>query len=165
MALPFSRSRWRKRGEETVSINGMIPGIAVRYADCCHPIPGDRIVGIVTPGEGAMVHTIECEVLENFNDTPERWLDVSWDPDSVDNEVHVGRISTVAGNEAGALGSLLSVIANSSSNIVNLKITDRSQDFFEVVIDLEVRDVKHLTNIIAGLRANSLVSSVTRAKG
>ncbi|HIF09875.1 MAG TPA: bifunctional (p)ppGpp synthetase/guanosine-3',5'-bis(diphosphate) 3'-pyrophosphohydrolase [Sneathiellales bacterium] len=165
LALPFSRSRWRKRNVETVSINGMIPGIAIRYAECCHPIPGDRIVGIVTPGEGAMIHTTECEVLENFNGTPERWLDVSWEPDSAEAEIHVGRISTVAANEAGALGSLLTVIASNSSNIVNLKINDRSKDFFEVVIDLEVRDVKHMANIIAGLRANALVSSVNRVRG
>jgi GTP pyrophosphokinase len=71
----------------------------------------------------------------------------------------------VAANEAGALGSLLTVIASNSSNIVNLKINDRSKDFFEVVIDLEVRDVKHMANIIAGLRANALVSSVNRVRG
>lgn len=165
VALPFSRARRRKRNPETVPINGLIPGLAVHYADCCHPLPGDRIVGIVSPGEGAMIHTIDCQVLENFHESPEVWLDVSWDPATVDTEVHVGRISTVASNEAGALGSLLAVISATSSNIVNLKITDRSQDFFEVVIDLEVRDVKHMANIIAGLRANSVVSSVTRAKG
>jgi GTP diphosphokinase / guanosine-3',5'-bis(diphosphate) 3'-diphosphatase len=165
VGLPFSRSKRRKRSRETIPINGLIPGIAVRYADCCHPIPGDRIVGIVTPGEGSTIHTIDCDVLENFHATPERWLDVSWDVATVDTEVHVGRISAVAANEAGALGNLLAVIASNSSNIVNLKITHRSQDFFEVLIDLEVRDVRHLSNIIAGLRAKSMVSSVTRARG
>ncbi len=165
VSLPFSRAKRRKRSQETVPINGLIPGLAVQYADCCHPLPGDRIVGIVSPGEGVMVHTIDCEMLENFHNSPEHWLDVSWDSLTMDAEIHVGRVSTVASNEAGALRSLLGVIAESSSNIVNLKITDRSQDFFEVVIDLEVQDVKHLTNIIAGLRAVPIVSSVTRARG
>ena len=165
VSLPFTRGKRRKRNQETVPINGLIPGLAVHYADCCHPLPGDRIVGIVSPGEGAMIHTIDCETLENFHESPERWLDVSWDPASMDAEVHVGRVSTVATNQAGALRSLLGVIAENSSNIVNLKITDRSQDFFEVVIDLEVRDVKHLATIIAGLRAIPIVNSVTRARG
>src|SRR3546814_1637990 len=72
--------------------------MAVHYARCCHPIPGDRIVGIVTTGKGVTIHTIDCETLESFYDTPERWIDVSWDSGG-DGEDHVGRIHAVIANE------------------------------------------------------------------
>jgi len=148
-----------------IPIVGLIPGMALHFAGCCHPLPGDRIVGIVTTGKGVTIHTIDCESLESFADAPERWLDVGWDNGSGDPEVHVGRLHVVLNNEPGSLGSLSSVIGKSEGNISNLKITRRSLDFFEMMIDVEVKDVRHLTNIIAALRATPSVSSVERARG
>ena len=73
-------ARQRQEGgtENAVPIRGLIPGMAVHFAGCCHPLPGDRIVGIVTTGKGVTIHTIDCETLDSFADTPERWLDVAW---------------------------------------------------------------------------------------
>ncbi|MET1026613.1 MAG: bifunctional (p)ppGpp synthetase/guanosine-3',5'-bis(diphosphate) 3'-pyrophosphohydrolase [Dongiaceae bacterium] len=164
--VPISRSRAKaKRGDLAVPIRGLIPGMALHFAGCCHPLPGDRIVGIVTTGKGVTIHTIDCETLETFADTPERWLDVAWDidPDSVDS--HVGRLNVVITNQPGSLGSLTTVIGKNSGNINNLKIVNRSIDFFEVLVDVEVKDVRHLTNIIAALRATPAISSVDRARG
>jgi GTP pyrophosphokinase len=162
--VPLARARaGREKGG--VPIRGLIPGMALHFAGCCHPLPGDRIIGIVTTGKGVTIHTVDCEVLEQFVSTPERWLDVAWDaePDALD--VHVGRISTVVANEPGALSALSTVIAKNRGNITNLKITNRSPDFFEMLIDIEVRDLKHLTNIIAALRADPAINSVERARG
>jgi GTP pyrophosphokinase len=145
-----------------VPIKGLIPGMAVHYAHCCHPLPGDRIVGIVTTGKGVTVHTIDCETLQSFQETPERWVDVAWDVH--DEGQHLGRLSLVVANEPGGLGALSTVIGKNQGNISNLKITSRSLDFFEMLIDVEVADVKHLTNIIAALRANPVVTSVERAR-
>jgi GTP pyrophosphokinase len=139
--------------------------MALHFAGCCHPLPGDRIVGIVTTGKGVTIHTIDCESLEAFADAPERWLDVGWDNGSGDAEIHVGRLHVVLNNEPGSLGNISSVIGKSEGNISNLKITRRSLDFFEMMIDVEVKDVRHLTNIIAALRATPSVSSVERARG
>ena len=130
-----------------------------------HPLPGDRIVGIVTTGKGITIHTIDCDSLGNFSETPERWIDVAWDMDSLTDESHVGRLSVVLANEAGSLGSLSTVIGKNLGNILNLKITNRSPEFFEMMIDIEVKDVKHLTNIIAALRATPAINSVERARG
>ena len=116
-------------------------------------------------GKGVTIHTIDCETLEQFVDTPERWLDVGWDTDQEHPEVHVGRISTVVTNEPGSLSSLSTVIAKNHGNIINLKITNRTPEFFEMIVDIEVRDLKHLTNIIAALRADPAISSVERARG
>ncbi len=147
-----------------VPLKGLIPGMAVHFAHCCHPLPGDRIVGIVTTGKGVTVHTIDCETLENFQDTPERWIDIAWDV--ADGETpHLGRLHLVVANEPGSLGSLSTTIGKNMGNISNLKITSRSTDFFEMLIDVEVSDVKHLTDIIAALRATPLIASVERARG
>jgi GTP pyrophosphokinase len=159
-----------KRGKEedhAVPIRGLIPGMAFHIAGCCHPLPGDRIVGIVTTGKGVTIHTIDCESLEAFSDAPDRWLDVSWSMEGPVTEVqaHVARINTIIANEPGSLSNLSSVIAKNLGNISNLKISNRTQDYFEMIIDIEVRDVKHLTNIIAALRANPAIASVERARG
>ena len=138
--------------------------MAVHYARCCHPLPGDRIVGIVTTGKGVAIHTIDCETLESFADTPERWLDVGWDVGEITQEL-VGRLNVVIANEPGSLGSLTTVIGKNLGNITNLKITNRSVDFFEMLLDVEVKDVKHLSNIIAALRATPVINSVERARG
>jgi GTP diphosphokinase / guanosine-3',5'-bis(diphosphate) 3'-diphosphatase len=148
-----------------VPINGLIPGMAINFAGCCHPLPGDRIVGIVTTGKGVTIHTIDCETLESFADAPERWLDVSWQLDPGKADALVGRLHVVVANEPGSLGSLSTVIGKSEGNITNLKITNRSVDFFEMMIDVEVKDVKHLTNIIAALRATPAINTVERARG
>ena len=137
--------------------------MAVHLAGCCTPLPGDRIVGLITEGKGVTVHTIDCEALVGFSGTPERWLDVTWDSDVNNAELHVGRISTVLNNSPGSLNALTEVIARSEGNISNLKITHRSLDFFELVVDVEVHDVKHLTHIIAALRADPTIYKVERS--
>jgi GTP diphosphokinase / guanosine-3',5'-bis(diphosphate) 3'-diphosphatase len=152
------------RGVAPLAIRGLIPGLAVHYAKCCHPIPGDRIVGIVTTGKGVTIHTIDCETLESFHHSPERWMDVAWDHDAEAPENLVGRIALVVNNAVGALGSLTTVIGRNGGNITNLKITNRTIDYFEILLDVDVKDVKHLTNIMAALRATPVVHSVERAR-
>jgi GTP pyrophosphokinase len=164
--VPLARARGKaKGGDHAVPIRGLIPGMALHFAGCCHPLPGDRIVGIVTTGKGVTIHTIDCETLESFAETPERWLDVAWDTASDEPHAHIGRINVMIGNEPGSLGSLTTVIGKNAGNITNLKITNRSTDFFEILVDIEVRDVKHLTNVIAALRATPVINSVERARG
>ena len=146
-------------------IKGLIPGMAVHMARCCHPLPGDRIVGIVTTGKGVTIHTIDCDTLETFADTPERWIDVSWGEGENTPESQIGRIDLVIQNEPGTLGTLSTVIGTNGGNITNLKITSRSEDFWEILLDIYVNDTKHLNNIIAALRATPSVASVERTRG
>ncbi len=166
IVLPGAR---RARGDKVkghaVPITGHIPGMAVHFAGCCHPLPGDRIVGIVTTGKGVTIHTIDCETLESFAESPERWLDVAWSMGPEGDGMHVGRLHVVLANGPGNLGSMSTVIGRANGNISNLKITSRSVDFFELMVDVEVSDVRHLTNIIAALRATPVVNSVERARG
>ncbi|MGF1611950.1 MAG: RelA/SpoT family protein [Kiloniellales bacterium] len=163
VSIGRARSRQKPAKDNAVPIKGLIPGMAVHFAHCCHALPGDRIVGIVTTGKGVTVHTIDCETLESFQDTPERWVDLAWDASGTDGQ-HLGRLHVVVANEPGSLGTLSTIIGKNLGNISNLKITNRSIDFFEMLIDVEVTDVKHLTNIIAALRATPVISSVERAR-
>ena len=167
--VSFAQARRRKpkKGDPAngISIKGLIPGMAMHMAACCHPLPGDRIVGIVTTGRGVTVHTIDCETLESFSDMPEKWLDLSWDVPDDAPEMHVARINISVLNVPGSLGDLSTVIAKNSGNISNLKIVNRSEDFFEMLIDIEVKDVRHLTDVIAALRASPAINAVDRARG
>ncbi|MEP5718140.1 MAG: RelA/SpoT AH/RIS domain-containing protein, partial [Alphaproteobacteria bacterium] len=170
IVVPLAEARSRKRGKDKgegggVPIQGLIPGMAMHFAGCCHPLPGDRIVGIVTTGRGVTVHTIDCDTLEGYGDEPERWLDLAWDRGEAQHDMHVGRVHVTVANAPGSLGDLSTMIAKNDGNISNLKIINRSTDFFDMLIDVEVRDVKHLTDIIAALRASPAVNSVERAKG
>lgn len=152
-----------KTKKESLPIKGLIPGMAIHFAGCCHPLPGDRIVGIVTTGRGVTIHTIDCPTLEKFSDEPERWLDVGWEKDA-DEEIHVARIKVSLLNEPGALADMTTTIAKNMGNITNLNIVTRTISFFDLTVDLEVNDVRHLSNIIAALRASGTVSSVERAR-
>ncbi len=154
----------KKKPSASMPIVGLIPGMAVHFARCCHALPGDRIVGIVTTGKGVTVHTIDCETLERFADTPERWLDVSWGENDSE-EGHVGRLEIVITNSPGALGVLSIVVGKNGGNITNLKITNRSHDFYDMLLDIDVSDTKHLNNVIAALRATPEIVEVERAKG
>ena len=152
-----------KKGKgEPLKIKGLIPGMAVHFAGCCHPLPGDRIVGIVTTGKGVAVHTIDCKALEKYADEPERWLDIAWGEEA-ENEMHTGRLKIMLANEPGTLAELSNLIARTSGNIANLNIVNRTVSYFEILVDVEVKDLKHLTDIIAALKASKVISYVARA--
>lgn len=160
---PDARSK-----RQAIAIKGLTPGLAVHYAPCCHPLPGDRIVGVMAPGRGVIVHTIDCERLATDETAPQvEWLDLSWQKpgDADDGIMAVGRVRVLVSNQAGALGELTTMIARSSGNIFNLKITERSHDFFEMLLDIEVTDAKHLADIMAALRTLPLISKVERVRG
>lgn len=159
----FFNRRGKEIKEEAITIKGLIPGMAVHFAGCCHPLPGDKIIGIVTTGKGVTVHTKDCDTLTSFADMPERWIEVSWEQDDSNDAVHVGRLKILLSHESGSLATLTNEIAKGEGNISNLKITHRSADFFELIVDIGVQNVRHLNNIIANLRARSCVHSVERA--
>jgi guanosine-3',5'-bis(diphosphate) 3'-pyrophosphohydrolase len=159
------RGSSKEKSKNSIPIKGLIPGMAVHYADCCHPLPGDRIVGIITTGKGVTIHTIDCDSLEKYSDTPERWLDVSWHQQTETPDIHVGRVHLTVMNEPGVLGTLSMVIGKNRGNISNLKITNRSLEFYDLLIDIEVQDLRHLMEIIAALRATPAINMVERAHG
>jgi GTP pyrophosphokinase len=157
------------KADTGLPITGLVSGMDVHYAGCCHPLPGDKIVGIVATGKGVTVHTKDCATLETFAATPERFIDVDWDAGILARhdaklQRFIGRVSVIAGNNANALASLTNAIAKQDGAIANLKVVHRQQDFFEAIVDVEVRDVRHLGQVIAGLRGAPGIAQVERAK-
>jgi guanosine-3',5'-bis(diphosphate) 3'-pyrophosphohydrolase len=163
-SLGRSRKKIKNLNNHSVPINGLIPGLAVHFAKCCYPLPGDRIVAIATTGKGVTVHTIDCMTLESFADSPERWVDVSWNVDDENGNKQVSRLNVTLVNEPGSLGELANTIATSGGNISNLKFTSRNLEFFDMTVDIEVENVRHLSDVMSALRAGKSVSSVDRTR-
>lgn len=154
----------KPRTEGKVSLRGLIPGMAVHYAGCCHPLPGDKIVGIVITGRGVTVHTEDCETLQRYADEPDRWLDVSWSDEAGPEDKYVTRLRITIFNKMGSLAALTTIIGKNGGNIINLKITNRTESFFDIIVDVEVLDTAHLNNIIGALRSSTHISTVERSR-
>ncbi len=128
-------------------------------------VPGDRIVGILTPGEGITIYPIQSPALTQFDDQPERWLDVRWDIEEEHRGLYPAQIVVSAINEPGTLGLIATLIGESGANIDHVQFVNRSPDVRDVVIDIEVRDLKHLSGILSQLKQSSVVSKVDRVNG
>lgn len=144
---------------------GLTPGVTVHFGQCCTPVPGDRIVGILEPEKGLTVHTIDCQTLADFADDDSVWHDLQWTPQAETDAVAAARIRATIRNAPGVLGQVTTLIGEAGGNIINLSMAHRQQDFFDVDVDVEVEDAKHATMIMAALRANPSVDSVDRARG
>jgi RelA/SpoT family (p)ppGpp synthetase len=148
-----------------IPIRGIQGDLPVSFAAEGGAVPGDRIVGIVTPGEGITIYPIQSPSLSAFEDQPERWLDVRWDEDENTPQRFPARIAIQSVNEPGSLAQIAQVIAEHDGNIDNIRMTRRAPDFTDVLIDLEVYDLKHLTAILAQLRAKPMVAKAERVNG
>jgi RelA/SpoT family (p)ppGpp synthetase len=153
------------RNHSAIPIRGINSDLPVKFAPNGGAVPGDRIVGIVTPGEGITIYPIQSPALKDFEEEPERWLDVRWDVDDTTPQRFPARILVDNVNEPGSLAQVATVIAEHDGNIDNISMTRRSPDFTELTIDLEVYDLKHLSAIIAQLRAKAVVARVERVNG
>ncbi|KYG99212.1 bifunctional (p)ppGpp synthetase/guanosine-3',5'-bis(diphosphate) 3'-pyrophosphohydrolase [Bradyrhizobium sp. DOA1] len=153
------------RSPVAIPIRGINSDLPVKFAPNGGAVPGDRIVGIVTPGEGITIYPIQAPALKDFEEEPERWLDVRWDIEDSAPQRFPARIKVENVNEPGALAQIATVIAEHDGNIDNISMQRRSPDFTETTIDLEVYDLKHLSAILAQLRAKAVVAKVERVNG
>jgi len=143
----------------------MTAGVTMHLADCCSPLPGDRIVGVLIPEKGIEVHVIDCARLAEFEDQSDRWIDLRWKPKADTDVMAVGRIHVTTANRRGALALLAKTVSDAQGNIINVKTLKRSPDFFDFEFDVEVEDNRRLTQIVAALRALAVVDSAERIKG
>ncbi|NDB81928.1 MAG: bifunctional (p)ppGpp synthetase/guanosine-3',5'-bis(diphosphate) 3'-pyrophosphohydrolase [Alphaproteobacteria bacterium] len=149
--------------QEAVSIKGLVQGMAINYAGCCHPIPGDSIVGIIHTGKGVTIHAAECEYLEHLKANEFDPIPLEWDREST--QVFVARVCAKIINEPGGMASISSEFAKEKCNIVNFKILNRCADFFDVIVDVEVESATYLNNVISILRAKKEIIEISRMKG
>ncbi|MEH2514309.1 guanosine-3',5'-bis(diphosphate) 3'-pyrophosphohydrolase [Nitrobacteraceae bacterium AZCC 1564] len=148
-----------------IPIRGINSDLPVKFAPNGGAVPGDRIVGIVTPGEGITIYPIQAPALKDFEEEPERWLDVRWDIEEMAPQRFPARLYVQNVNEPGSLAQVAGVIAEHDGNIDNISMSRRSPDFTDLTIDLEVYDLKHLNAIISQLRAKAVVANVERVNG
>ena len=140
-----------------ISIKGLTAGMAFDLAECCHPVPGDRIVGLRRPNETVEVHTIDC--LELANGVDADWVDLSWGERS---SGAIGRLGVTLYNRPGALAEMASVFAQNNANVIALELTERDDPFHTYTMDIEVGDLAHLTRIVSSLRATDAVAEAER---
>ena len=139
---------------------GLREGVSVHLMDCCSPIPGDRIMG-VQRSNGVHVHTIDCESLHALDDR--EWIDLAWRR-SAEQAVSVARVSVTVQHVPGALADVTKLIGDAGGNLINIKTVRRSEQFFDMILDIEVDDNRHLSHIIAAVRASSFVVQAERAQ-
>jgi len=140
---------------------GLTADQSFRRAQCCQPVPGERIVGITYRGQGVVVHAIDCPALEEFEQQTARWVDLRW---------HAGRhapvytvtLDATISNDAGVLGRLCTLIGEQKANISDLRFTDRKPDFYRLIIDVDLRDVEHLHMVMTALEAETDVAQIAR---
>ncbi|MER9724933.1 MULTISPECIES: bifunctional (p)ppGpp synthetase/guanosine-3',5'-bis(diphosphate) 3'-pyrophosphohydrolase [unclassified Mesorhizobium] len=165
--MPGSRAARKDKDQPrdgAVPIRGVRGDLPVRFAPE-GAVPGDRIVGIVQPGTGITIYPIQSPALQAFDDQPERWIDVRWDIDEQTKERFPARVSVTAINAPGSLADIAQVVASNDANIHTLSMVRTAPDFTEMLIDLEVWDLKHLNRLLSQLKDNSSVSDARRVNG
>ncbi|MEH6758208.1 MAG: bifunctional (p)ppGpp synthetase/guanosine-3',5'-bis(diphosphate) 3'-pyrophosphohydrolase [Parasphingorhabdus sp.] len=143
--------------DRAVSIKGLTPGVAFDLADCCHPVPGDRIVGLRRSGANVEVHAIDCLKLADGIDAD--WVDLSW---GTETDGAAARLMVVVHNKPGTLAEMAGIFGFHNANILRLRMTNRDAPFHTYEVDLEVHNVHHLMRILSALRASEAVAQAER---
>ena len=143
-------------------ILGVTNKMPIKLAECCTPLLGENIVGILVEGKGIYVHLLNCSTLERFSDYPELWYELTWDNKNIGNLSQLSKISIILQNKVGSLHRVTSCIKKANINIVDLNISKRSQDFFNIDINLKVNDLKHLDQLMLSLKLEETIYKIKR---
>jgi RelA/SpoT family (p)ppGpp synthetase len=141
-------------------LNGAFYGTVVKVAENFFPLPGDEIVGIVTPGQGVVVYPANARELAAFEDHRERWVPMKWGEDS--EQLFASRVHLTAVNRTGSLSVITQTIADFDANITNLSMIHLNEDFCDLTVDVEVRDKKHMEQLVSALRGSRVISNAKR---
>jgi guanosine-3',5'-bis(diphosphate) 3'-pyrophosphohydrolase len=144
-------------------IIGLSADQTLKRAQCCQPVPGERIVGITYPGRGVIVHAIDCPALEEFENQPNRWIDLYWQSGR-HPAIYTVSLDVAISNDAGVLGRICTVIGAQKANISDLKFTERKPDYYRLMIEVDLRDVEHLHMVMTSLEAETDVAQVARIR-
>ena len=158
-------SRGKRDRDAAIPVRGLNSDLPISMAPGEGAVPGDRIIGILTPGKGIEIYPIHSRALQQFDDQPDRWIDLAWDIGEDANELFSTRIRVTLLNEVGALAQVALVISENEGNIANVSMVSRAPDFYEMHIELEVANAKHLAQIMTELKKKNVVSRVARITG
>jgi len=147
---------------DVITIKGS-DDMAIELASCCHPIPGDPILGYINKDRGLIIHTHDCSTIKKYNLDPERWVDVEWEPNS--DILYKVSLSVLVANETGMLAKMASAIAVASSNIENVSVEESDgSNFANINFVVQVKNRLHLAEVIRSLRKITKVSRISRLK-
>ncbi len=152
----------KQKRKSSILLKGLTPGMSLHYASCCNPIPGDTVLAYISQGKGLIVHIDSCEELKKIKINKSKIINVRWKDLKTNKDEFVAKINVVIKNEIGSLGSLSSIIGKSMSNIRNLNISERNSDFYKIDIEIDVKDLDHLSNVLVSLRTSEFVENVSR---
>ena len=152
----------KRKNKTSVLLKGLTPGMSVHYANCCNPIPGDSVVAFILQGKGLMIHLDNCEDIKKMKISKAKIINVRWENFEQKRKNFVAKINVIIKNKIGSLGSLSSIIGKSMSNIRNLKITDRNNDFFKLDVEIDVRNLDHFNKVLVSLRTSEFIENVSR---
>jgi len=148
-----------------VAGEALTPGVTLHLGQCCMPVPGERIIGIREQGRGLVVHSIGCNQLAAFDDKPDLWVDLQWTELAKTGAVAVARLRVTAVNQKGVLAMLCNAVAQANGNIISIATGRRAEEFIDLDIDIEVEDIKRVTQILAALRSLAVVDKAVREQG
>ena len=137
-------------------------GMAVQFAKCCHPIPGDPIVGFIKKNQGLVIHVHDCSFIAKSRKNPNNWMDVTWSQDIT--RLFEANIKMVVANQRGVLARVATGIAESGSNIDNIAM-EGDGDYTTMHFTLQVSNRQHLAQLMRGLRHIREVTRITRVSG
>ena len=147
---------------DVITIKGS-EGMAIQLASCCHPIPGDPILGFINKDRGLIIHTHDCPAIRKFNLDPDRWLDVEWEANA--DSLFKVNLDVLVWNEKGMLAKIAAVIAESNSNIDNVSLQESDgSKFANINFIVQVKDRIHIADLIRNLRKIDKISRVNRVK-
>ncbi len=147
----------------SITIRGT-EGMAVQFAKCCRPIPGDPIIGFINKGKGLLIHTHDCPTIAKFRHDPDKWLDVEWDPDT--RRLFKVSLRLAVANERGVLAKVASAMADAGSNIDNVGMEEGDGSaYINMHFTVQVENRVHLAQLMKRLRTIQEVVRITRIKG
>lgn len=162
---PSSILSTKTGSEKSLPVSGVISGMVVNFAQCCNPIPGDEIVGIINTGSGVTIHNQECGNLANLLINSKRIIEVHWRDDAEEDFLYNGRLKMMMANEVGTLAKIASLIAGNGINILNMRISNRGKDFCELYVDIEVKNSETIESLISQLLLSKSITEVERWSG
>ncbi len=154
----------QEENDKNSLIKGLISGISLHYSRCCHPVPGDKIVGIVTTGKGVAIHRYDCPMLKKYTNEPERWIDIEWNDQVSSDKVFPVRLLITVANKPNALATVSTTVSKAQSNISHLFTVSKSAGFMELSMDVDVHNTQHLEEVISALKSLDVVLSVKKEK-
>ena len=152
----------REKQRLPIFLKGLTPGMSIHYANCCNPIPRDAVTAYISEGKGLIIHLESCEELKKIKINKSKIINVSWENINTKKSEFVAKINVIIKNKIGSLGVLSSIIGKSMSNIRNLKIINRNSDFYKINLEIDVKDIDHLSKVLVSLRASEIIENVIR---